>query len=265
MRNISRRQRLFITFIIAFLLISYLPGFTACKKSLKTTIIASTPAQNIPVNKPVIVSFKADPSEIATGQPSTLNWQITGAVRVEINQGIGTVSHNGSVQVKPADRTLYTITAANEAGSVSSTIEINVTRNLYAKPVALNDEEMMQKGFIFDQNSEPTMQGAISTYYVRYIYGRGSTLMIDNMIYVFNTVTEAEKVFAEEKSYNKIYVTGYMLVGTQAYYLEHKGYPPEPNSYSLRFQKNNVYVKMLTNMSLAELEKFAHIVESRIK
>jgi hypothetical protein len=255
-----------LAWITAVIIISLMTMFTACQKVPKTTIItAPPPSQSTTAEKPVILSFKADPAEIATGQPSTLNWQVSGAVRVEINQGVGTVAQNGSVRVNPTDRTLYTITAANSAGSVSSTIEITVTKNLYAKPIALFDEEMMNQGFIFDQNSEPTMKNAISTYYVRYLLGRGSTLMIDNMIYVFNTVQEAETVFAEEKSYNKIYVAGYLLVGTQSYYLENKGYPPEPNSYSLRFQKNNVYVKMLTNLSLAELEKFARIVESRIK
>jgi len=245
-----------------------LASFAACQNPPpRTTVTTPLPPQTsqAPVQQPNIVSFEANPAEISSGQAATLTWNVSGAVRVEINQGVGTVSQSGSVQVRPTERTLYTIIAANSGGTISRTVEITVTSNLKAKPIALSEEEMMPLGFVFESNSEPSMQGTISTYYVKFLKGKLSTLMIDNLVYIFNTIAEAEKVFAEEKSINKTYMANYVLVGTQGYYLEIKGNPPEPSTYSIRFQKNNVYVKILSNLPFAEVESFAHIMEKRIK
>jgi hypothetical protein len=237
--------------------------FSGCQSTSRP--VTQPPSSASPeVPPPVIISFDANPTEIASGQAVTLTWKVTGAVRVEISQGIGTVAQSGSLQVNPTERTVYTIKAENPGGAATKDVAVNVSQNLNAKPIALSTEEMEAQGFVFEMNSEPTMQGAISTYYVKFLRSRGSTLFIDNTVYVFNTIPEAENVFAEDKKFNKTYVANYETIGTQGYYLEIKGNPPEPSTYSIYFQKNNVYVRVRSNFPLPEIESFARIMEKRI-
>jgi hypothetical protein len=253
-----------IRFVIILSALAITFMVAACQKPPAIPASTALPPPVSTVPPPSIASFEAAPPEIASGQASTLTWKVSGATRVEISQDVGTVSQSGSVQVKPSERTVYTLTASNSGGSVSKNVEVNVTQNLAAKPIALSIEEMEALGFVFNMNSEPTMQHTISTYYVMFLRSRGSELYIDNTIYVFNTVSEAEKIFAEDKSSNKTYVAGYETIGTQGYYLEVKGNPPTPSIYSIYFQKNNIYVRVRSNLPLSEIEAFARIIEKRI-
>jgi hypothetical protein len=85
-------------------------------------ITISTPGQ-----LPVINSFSAEPSSISAGQSSTLNWTVTGATTVSIDQGIGNVALTGPRAVAPSVTTVYTLTASSSAGSVTATTQIIVT------------------------------------------------------------------------------------------------------------------------------------------
>ena len=77
---------------------------------------------------PLINSFVADPPTIAAGASSTLNWSVTGATTVSIDQGIGNVSLAGNRAVMPNATTVYTLTATNAAGvSISATAQVIVT------------------------------------------------------------------------------------------------------------------------------------------
>jgi uncharacterized cupredoxin-like copper-binding protein len=76
---------------------------------------------------PSISSFTANPSTINAGGSSNLQWNITDATSVSINQGIGSVSLSGTRIVNPAVSTTYTITASNSAGSVTSLIAVTVS------------------------------------------------------------------------------------------------------------------------------------------
>lgn len=78
-----------------------------------------------PSNLPRIIRFTASPMDIDSGQSSTLDWLVENATTVQISS-LGTVRQTGSSPVSPASNTIYTITATNEFGSVSSTIGINV-------------------------------------------------------------------------------------------------------------------------------------------
>lgn len=75
---------------------------------------------------PVISSFGAVPVNILSGGSSTLQWTVTRATSVSINQGIGSVALSGSRTVSPAVTTTYTLTATNENGSVSRSVTVNV-------------------------------------------------------------------------------------------------------------------------------------------
>lgn len=75
---------------------------------------------------PTITSFSANPSTIKRATESTLSWNATNCTSASIDQGIGTVSPSGSVQVKPLEDTTYTLTATNADGSSTKTCLITV-------------------------------------------------------------------------------------------------------------------------------------------
>ena len=76
---------------------------------------------------PVINSFVvADPSPLY-GAETSLNWNVTGANSISINQGIGAISGvTGSVSIAPLQTTTYTLTATNIYGATTATATLNV-------------------------------------------------------------------------------------------------------------------------------------------
>jgi hypothetical protein len=80
-----------------------------------------------PGKLPVINSFSADPSTISAGESSKLNWTVTGATAVSIDQGIGNVALTGPRAVAPSVTTVYTLTASSSAGSITATTEVIVS------------------------------------------------------------------------------------------------------------------------------------------
>ncbi|MGA2157629.1 MAG: hypothetical protein ABSG90_00280 [Dehalococcoidia bacterium] len=75
---------------------------------------------------PVIGTFSSSPSTINSGSTSTLLWNVTGANSVSIDNGIGQVSAAGSMSVSPAQSTVYTLSATNSTGTVTSSAAITV-------------------------------------------------------------------------------------------------------------------------------------------
>ena len=67
-----------------------------------------------------INNFTASPSKIILLEDSTLSWSVSGATSVTIDHEIGSVASTGTRVVSPTETTTYTLTATNEAGSVSA-------------------------------------------------------------------------------------------------------------------------------------------------
>lgn len=74
---------------------------------------------------PRIIRFTASPMDINSGDKSAVDWLVENATSVTISS-LGTVGLSGNVPVSPTQNTLYTLTATNAVGTVSSTIGINV-------------------------------------------------------------------------------------------------------------------------------------------
>jgi hypothetical protein len=70
---------------------------------------------------PSISSFNANPDTIEEGKSSKLVWRVSGASKVSIKPGIGTVGLTGSQSISPSKTTTYTLTATNEFGSTEAT------------------------------------------------------------------------------------------------------------------------------------------------
>lgn len=79
-----------------------------------------------PPAKPVISSFSASPKIISKGQSSTLSWSTSGATKLSIDQGVGTVSKTSKV-VYPLTTTIYTLTAVNSAGTTTATTSVTIS------------------------------------------------------------------------------------------------------------------------------------------
>ncbi len=69
---------------------------------------------------PTVVTFNANPSTIISGDTSKLNWEVSGATQVTIDNGIGNVALSGDRAVTPNTTTTYTLTATNAGGKVTT-------------------------------------------------------------------------------------------------------------------------------------------------
>jgi hypothetical protein len=76
---------------------------------------------------PVIRSFTATPSSISHGDTSSLSWDIKGATRLFIDQGIGEPASKYGQTVSPVQTTSYTLTAINSYGTDNATRTVIVT------------------------------------------------------------------------------------------------------------------------------------------
>jgi len=76
--------------------------------------------------KPVIVSFTANPSNITKGRSSTLSWSTQGADSITLNgQGMG----SSSIVVAPSTTQTYTLVVTNAAGSNSAQVVVTVAES----------------------------------------------------------------------------------------------------------------------------------------
>ena len=75
---------------------------------------------------PVITSYSASDLQPVYGKETTLQWTTTGATSASVNQGVGPVSLNGSVNVVPLVTTTYTFTATNTFGSSNASVTITL-------------------------------------------------------------------------------------------------------------------------------------------
>jgi hypothetical protein len=74
--------------------------------------------------KPFIFSFTVSSVYIELGASTNLEWNITGAITVNIQPDIGNVPQTGNRLVSPVYDTTYTLTATNISGFVSRTVNI---------------------------------------------------------------------------------------------------------------------------------------------
>jgi hypothetical protein len=78
------------------------------------------------IAEPVIVSFVAVPGTIVRGGAVELQWSVSGANTVTIDNGIGQVAATGSIIQYPQVNTSYTLTASNDGGSIVASTSVTV-------------------------------------------------------------------------------------------------------------------------------------------
>ncbi len=214
--------------------------------------------------QPVIVTFTASPPEVAVGESATLSWNVTGATTISIDQGIGEVSLNGSKEVSPATSTVYTLTAAGAAGSVTRTVAVNVEGNVGAARIALTEDDVAPDGFVFDSEKELQADRTISTYSISFKKGEE---VLTNRVFVYESASAAEHRYYNTQASFGGGAQPIFSIGTIKAFvvIEQVLDPDESEKYSIRFIKNNVYVEMGSINNLPLLDSYANIVESRIR
>jgi hypothetical protein len=75
---------------------------------------------------PQILSFTADPKEVEQGKPVELRWQVTGATKLFIDQGVGEVTCLHHRTVYPMQVGTYTLLAFGPGGQATARVEVAV-------------------------------------------------------------------------------------------------------------------------------------------
>ena len=65
---------------------------------------------------PEIISFESSETQISPDDTITLSWEIDGAEKISIDNGVGDVSNEEEVDVSIEETTTFTITATDDAG-----------------------------------------------------------------------------------------------------------------------------------------------------
>jgi len=90
---------------------------------VRTTIVY---VEGEPVDEPVIHYFITNPEIISSGEKSTLQWDVSGVETVTINNGIGEIGGIGNTDVILDERTIFILTAENDAGKDAKYVTVEV-------------------------------------------------------------------------------------------------------------------------------------------
>jgi hypothetical protein len=147
-------------------------------------------ARKKPPAKLPVIQFTAEPQNIEPGQSVTLSWKICKADRISIDQGIGVVAREGSIQVQPEENTTYTITAQSCGKSVSSQVSIQVDRLLIVKILHPMDVSALDKRFVAVSGSISLPDAVVSVNGVSALVS-GDFFIVENLSLVAgrNTLT----------------------------------------------------------------------------
>ena len=86
----------------------------------------ATSSVTITVTGNPVVEIQAAPATLSPGETATLTWTSVRADTVMIDNGIGEVALNGSIQVSPDVTTIYTISATGLGGTTSATAIVTI-------------------------------------------------------------------------------------------------------------------------------------------
>ncbi len=92
----------------------------------------------VTVTQPVLAvcdAFTATPTTVSAGSSVTLNWSTTNATSVSINNGVGSVSVDGSRSVVVNEDTTFLLTATKGTQTVTCMVSVNVVEDVTPSPV----------------------------------------------------------------------------------------------------------------------------------
>jgi len=101
--------------------------YTLTAKDANGASKTETVTLHVAASAPAIEEFSTSRSEIQSGQPAVLHWNVSGADEVSIDQGIGTVQLQGTRAVYPTVSKGYVLKAKGPGGSVTKSVQVSVT------------------------------------------------------------------------------------------------------------------------------------------
>lgn len=114
-------------FILICILLATIMGGVGCKKKVAAPVSPAQPESPAPEPPPVpSITIKASPAAIERGQSTSLSWESSAATSIAIDNGIGSVDLNGSIEVQPAVSTTYKATASGPGGNSAAEIRVTV-------------------------------------------------------------------------------------------------------------------------------------------
>ncbi len=227
---------------------------------------AKPPATSVVTQPPVIKNFTADPMEIGIDDMAMLRWEVSGVQNISIDQGVGEASGVGDRKVAPKVTTMYTLTATNDAGTVSSTVTVNVVGNVNAAKIALTRDDVRFYNFTFSSAAATQVEDTVSAYTINFVKGKET---LTNTVYVYPTSGGggAERKYYEiEPQYKQNNQTLYSIGDVRAYLMISKATTDdESDRFGIRFLKNNAWVHLGFISDYHALETLAKILVSRIR
>jgi len=137
---------------------------------ISSTLILSCNGVTPNTNPPTINSFTASSTVITQGGSVTLNWETTGATTVYLKQQcesgvlIDTVGISGYETFSPFETTTYTLTANNNTGTVTATVQVilsitNHTVTFDSQGGSTVSSQTVEEGGLVIKPTAPTKQG----------------------------------------------------------------------------------------------------------
>lgn len=140
-----------------------------CSKTIDVTLPPPPPPPQVPAPT---CDMWVSPSSITRGQSSVLSWNSLNAVSASIDNGIGSVSVDGSRTVSPHDTTTYTGTFRNSSGvtvNCSKTITVTVpapnapTCDLWVSPSKIRKGESATLSWNSENASSASLNNGIGS------------------------------------------------------------------------------------------------------
>ncbi len=132
-------------------------GVTLVGCAKKPAIAHTVPA---PPSPSPSAALTASPSELQTGQATTLTWSTDNATQTTIS-GVGTVAAKGSTTIRPQSSTTFVLTATGPGGSKDASARVTVTAPApVAAKTTVGDEELFTENvkdvfFPYDKYNVP--------------------------------------------------------------------------------------------------------------
>lgn len=83
----------------------------------------------LPLGEPArVCSFDASSAAVLPGEPVVLKWECTGSAKVRLEPGGLELDGKSEITITPLESTRYTLTASNEAGGSSRSLEVSVVK-----------------------------------------------------------------------------------------------------------------------------------------
>ncbi len=128
---VDTSEKYSITFL--FNDINYISEPSSIYQIVRGNLVVSTTKPAAKKPPPTISLFTVESPTIPAGGSTRLNWNVSGATYVAIDQGIGEVSPMGTCEISPLDTSEYRLVAMNSTSSIMASLTVKVMPVAYPR------------------------------------------------------------------------------------------------------------------------------------